>query len=114
VRLSQPGGPGTGVVVGNGSLIASHEYYNIASINPCASGLGTGPWGGLCFSDTTFLFDQVLAPAGSLPFHFVAGGTTLSSGPYPVPPGLVAEVICADVTGGTLGCLASPIQYTVN
>ena len=115
LALSQPFGPGTGVQVANHWLIPGHEYYNLASPTPCASGPGTGPYGGLCFANVADLVRQLTLPVGTAPFHFVAGSPDATFfGPFPLPPGLAIEALSVDVTGGTLGCLSPVVSYVVN
>jgi hypothetical protein len=114
LALAQPGGPGAGVQVTNDWLIPGHEYYNLASLNPCAGGPGTGPYGGLCYTNVADLIGQLTLPIGAAPFHFVAGSPDASFGPFPLPPGLAIEALAVDVTGGTLGCLSRVTSYLVN
>ena len=114
LRISQPAGPGTGVEIANFWTIPGHEYYNIASLNPCPGGVGSGPYGGLCFNNPADLVTQALLPIGAVPFHYVAGGTSAVFGPFPLPAGLAFEAITVDVTGGVIGCLSPVRPYTVN
>jgi trimeric autotransporter adhesin len=113
VEFSQPGGPGSGVLVSNAGLVPGREYYNVASFDVCAGCPGTGPYGGLCFDDLGFLFLQLAYPVGSHPFHFVAAAPALVTGPYLAPTGVTLEAVCADVTGGALGCLSHVRRFTV-
>jgi hypothetical protein len=113
IALSQPAGPGGGVVVANENLIPGHEYYNIASFELCPGCIGSGPFGGLCFSDLGFLLVQLAYPVGWHPFHFVPTSPTSSSGPYGAPIGASFEAVCADVTGGVLGCTSHVARFTV-
>jgi hypothetical protein len=99
IAISQPGA-GLGVVITNSSLIPGHEYFNIASLNPCAGGPGTGPYGGLCFNNLDDLAWQLLLPVGAEPFHFIAASTTATFGPIGLPLGLAFEAVCANVTVG--------------
>ena len=114
LALSQPSGPGTSVQVLNHWLIPGHEYFNLASINPCAGGPGTGPYGGLCFNNVADLIGQLTLPVGAAPFHFVAGSPDASFGPFVLPPGLSIETLSVDVTGGVLGCISPASSYVVN
>jgi trimeric autotransporter adhesin len=113
VSFSQPGGPGSGVLVSNAGLVPGREYYNVASFDACAGCPGGGPYGGLCFNDLGFLFSQFAYPVGSHPFHFVAAAPTLVTGPYVAPTGVTLEAVCADITGGALGCLSHVRRFTV-
>jgi hypothetical protein len=113
LRVSQPGGAGTGIVVGNFGLIPGHEYVNVASLELCVGGPGTGPWGGLCASDPMTLIAQALQPVGTEPFHYLASGTSVSFGPYALPAGLALEVLSVDFTGAAVGCLSSVVRHVV-
>ena len=110
--ISQPAGPGTGVIIANHWLVPGHEYYNLASLDPCAAGPGTGPYGGLCFADPATLINQLLAPIGAVPFHFVAGAADAAFGPFLLPPGLAVEALSVDVTGGVIGCISPVTSFT--
>jgi trimeric autotransporter adhesin len=114
VAFSQALGPGTGVQVANHWLIPGHEYYNLASLTPCASGLGTGPYGGLCFANLADLMLQLALPVGTAPFHFVAAAPDATFGGFLLPPGFAIEALSVDVTGGALGCLSPVVSYVVN
>ena len=72
LACSQPGGTATGLMVNNASLSSGHEYFNLWSVNLCAGGPGTGPWGGLCFNYVPDLLNELQVPVASDPFHFVA------------------------------------------
>jgi hypothetical protein len=109
LALLQPGGPGSPVFVANDDLLHDHEIYNVFSFEPCPAGVGTGPYGGLCFSDPTILLTQLTFPLGTPPFHVTATTRSLSFGPYLLPP-LVAEGVCVDVT--TL-CLSPAVSLTI-
>lgn len=113
LSLTQPGGPTTGVLVTDSAVVAGHEYFNVVSFDLCPGGVGTGPYGGLCFSDLSCLAAQIQLPVGSHPFHFLAPGTAVAFGPYALPSGLTFEALGADVTGGVLGCISPVIRYTV-
>ena len=90
-----------------------HEYYNLASLDLCPGGPGTGPWGGLCANDVNVLWQQVALPLGTTPFHFAATATTANFGPFTLPPGLAFEMISIDLTGGVAGCISTAVRYTV-
>jgi hypothetical protein len=112
LQFSQPGGTGSGVQVRNGWLIPGHEYFNVFSVELCPNGLGTGPYGGLCFTNPADLLLQLQLPVGSAPFHIVAASATETLGPYPVPPGFAFEAISVDWTGGGTGCISPAVGYT--
>jgi hypothetical protein len=118
VLLSQPGGSGTGVQIDNEWLVLGHDYFNLFSLDLCAGGPGTGPYGGLGCSDPNtlpILIQQALLPLGSLPFHYLASATSATFGPYPAPLGLTFDVLCVDsinFAAGTTGCLSSVTRYT--
>jgi trimeric autotransporter adhesin len=113
LAVAQPSGAGTGVQVSNRWLIPGHEYYDLVSLDLCAGGPGTGPYGGLCFVDPSQLLAQLTLPIGSVPFHFVATAPDATFGPYALPAGLVFEAISVDVTGGVVGCVSPVTAYTV-
>ena len=117
IRLvaSQDGGPGSPVFLRNHHLIPGHEYFNVFSLEPCATGVGSGPFLGLCASAPAavdLLVAQVLVPVGTAPFHFVATSESTSFGPFPLPP-LVIEGICIDFTGGTLDAVSGVSRLIV-
>lgn len=111
LTLTQPGGPGSPVLVGNLGLVAGREYYNIFSVEPGPAGPGSGPYLGLAASDPGMLVAQFLTPSGTLPFHFTAPGATLSAGAFGLPP-LTLEAVCFDFTGAVLGPV-SPVANLV-
>jgi hypothetical protein len=112
IATTQPGSE-LGVVITNSWLIPGHEYFNVASLNPCAGGPGTGPYGGLCFSNLEDLAWQLLLPVGVEPFHFIAASTSATFGPFPLPFGLAFEAICANVTAAPGGCASSVAHHVV-
>lgn len=114
LRLAQPGGAGSGVVVTSSALVAGREYFNVASAALCPAGPGSGPVGGLCFPDPAPLLFQLQLPAGAAPIHWLATAPVMTFGPYALPPGLVFEAVCFDATGGVLGCLSPAVRYAVN
>jgi len=103
-----------GVFVNNFNMIPGREYYNIFSLDLCAGGVGTGPYGGLCFNpgNVQFLVNQLLLPLGTLPFHFTASAQSATSGPYSLPP-LTLEGICFEVHAGGLGAISPAIRFTI-
>jgi hypothetical protein len=113
LALSQPSGPGSGVIVTNANLITGHEYYNVASFQPCLGCLGSGTYGGLCFGNLSSLYLQLGAPVGVYPFHFLAPAPSVSSGPYTAPIGMAFDAVCGDVTSATPGCLSRVVRFTV-
>ena len=112
MRLSAPSQTGSGVEIANRWLVPGHEYLNLASPNPCAAGLGSGPYGGLCVDDPAILLLQIQFPVGTPPFHFLATGTDATFGPYALPVGFSFEAICVDVTGWAVGCISPTVGYT--
>ena len=113
LSLSQPGGPGAGLFVANSRLIPGNEYYNIASVSLCPGCVGSGPYSGLCFDEFSFLQYQLGFAVGSYPFHFLAPGASVSTGPYFVAAGSAFDALCADVTGGNLGCISRVVRFTI-
>jgi Domain of unknown function (DUF5122) beta-propeller len=112
ITVLQPFGP-EDVVIANSWLIPGHEYFNLASLNPCAGGPGTGPYGGLCFNNLADLMWQLLLPAGAVPFHFIATSPDASFGPFGIPIGLSFEAICVNLTAAPAGCVSSVVGHTV-
>jgi hypothetical protein len=108
----QPAGAGGGIHVDHGWRQPGHAYLNLYSLEPCGSGPGTGPYGGLCFSNVATLLAQTQTPLGTPPFHVLATVEGETFGPYPVPPGLSFEAISVDVTGGVVGCISPVVAYT--
>jgi hypothetical protein len=113
LSVTQPGGPGTGTLVSDAAMVPGREYFNIISFDLCPGGPGSGPVGGLCFTNISVLFAQVQVPVGTPPFHFVASATAIAFGPYGLPPGLAFDALCADVTGGILGCVSPVSRHVV-
>jgi hypothetical protein len=114
VSMSQPSGVGSGLVLLETGLFPGHEYVTVATINePCAGGVGTGPYLGLCTADPNGLIAQVSLPLGTIPFHYIAAACSLTAGPVSLPPGLVLQVLCVDVTGGVLVSFSPVGSYVV-
>ncbi len=110
--LRQSGGPGSPAFVENRELIPGSEYCNVFSFETCGQP-GSGPYLGLCASDPATLLDQVLTPLGTVPFHFAAAASTVSFGPYLLPPGLVTDAVSFDFTSTTLHCYSTVQRLTV-
>lgn len=110
--FSQSGGPGSPLTISNQNMVVGHEYINLFTIEPCSSGLGTGPYLGLCTTDLPGLMNQLTQPLGTLPFHYTATSSTANFGPYPLISGLVIDGVCLDFTGGILGAV-SPVARIV-
>lgn len=80
-------------------LQAGAETFTLITVNdPCPTGPGTGPFLGLCASNpATFdsLVLQVTSPmVPGNPFHFPAPASSVTLGPYVLPPGLYLEAVC--------------------
>jgi hypothetical protein len=95
-------GPGLPLFIGNANLQAGSEYYNLFSLDVCGGGPGSGPpaYFGLCATSSAnlaFLWQQVLLPVGSPPFHFVAPTSYAIWGPYFVAP-ITVDALCIEVT----------------
>jgi hypothetical protein len=114
LSLTQPGGPGTGVAVGNTYLSPGAEYFNVFSLEPAPGGVGTGPYLGLYASDPSALLMQIMLPVGAAPFHFVAASPTASFGPYPGFTGSTIEGVSFSFSSGHLGCAGIPRQLNVH
>jgi hypothetical protein len=93
---------GGALMVRNSGLIPGREYANIFSFED--GPLGLGPYLGLYASDPSILLVQGLVPPESFPFRFTAAGTSMSFGPYALPPGLMVDGLCFDRSNGLLGC----------
>jgi len=113
IAFTQPGGAGTGVVITNTGLVSGHEYRNVASFDVCPGCPGSGPYGGLCINDFTFVDYELAFPIGAVPFHFIASGATAVMGPFAPPVGVSFDAVCADVTGGTIACLGLTVRVTL-
>jgi hypothetical protein len=114
VSMSQPGGAGSGLILMETGLLAGHEYFTAGTLDePCPGGVGTGPYLGLCTADVSGLIAQVLSPLGTPPFHYLAPACSLTFGPVGLPPGIVLQVICFDLTGGVLGAVSPVSSYVV-
>ena len=84
------------------NLQSGREYLNVFSLEVSGGFPGSGPWLGLYASDPAMLMAQAAFPVGTLPFHYMAAGTSMNFGPYPVPSGLAVEAITIDMTGYSL------------
>jgi hypothetical protein len=113
LTLSQQQIPPFGVFLQNTNLTPGREYFNIVSLEPCASGPGTGPYGGLCFTNPSFLIAQLTLPLPAPPFHFQALEETHTFGPFTGLGPLTLEVLSFDITGGVLGSVSGVRQLTV-
>lgn len=113
IALSQPGGPGTGVLVTNTGLIPGRVYYNIFVLNPCSAGIGTGFFMGLCPLNMTSVAEQIQFPIGVGPFHFAAPSSTINWGPYGVPSPLTIEAVCFEQTAGVVGPISQVVRIDV-
>ena len=94
--------PGAPVSASLTNLLAGHNYHVIFSAEPCPTGLGTGPYLGICTADINGIIAQLALPAGSVPFHIVATTNNMSLGSYGLPPGLTIEAVCFDYTNAAL------------
>ncbi|HYC76151.1 MAG TPA: hypothetical protein VEI02_00865, partial [Planctomycetota bacterium] len=59
------------------------------------------------------LLDQFNLPLGVEPFHYIAPDTSVTFGPYYLPPGLTFEGVTFDFTGGALQCVSTVQRITV-
>jgi hypothetical protein len=112
LQLIQPA-PGAPVTVRNSGLRKGHEYYDIFSDSLCPSGVGTGPYLGICAPDTALVLLEFSFPVGWLPFHWIAPVNTFDVGSYQVPPGLWLDAICFDFTSGVIGCYSPVVRIGV-
>lgn len=103
ISISQPGGIGAPVFVDNGCLVTGRSYFNAFSFDLCPGGPGTGPIGGLCFSDINFLIFQLSTPFA--PFNFIAGGPSQSHGPFSLPTPFAVDCVSVDITGGVINVI---------
>lgn len=110
--LSQPWGTGSLRLVESG-LVAGTEMFTGVSFEPAPGGPGTGPYLGLWTSNVAVLVAQVSLPLGSIPFHYVPSGPTLTVGPlFGVPVGLPVELVAAEWTGTSFGRVSSVASIT--
>lgn len=112
VQVSQPGGAGQPILVQNDCLVFGNEYYNIVSLDLCPGGAGTGSIYGMCFTDLNSLWAQLSFPLNTPPFHFIALQSTITFGPYALPP-IVFDLICVDVTGAAVQTTSAVHRATV-
>ena len=113
LSLTQPGGPGSAVLVTDTDLMPGREYYNIFSFETCPGGSGSGPYLGLCATFPQFLFDQFNLPVGSPPFHFLAQNRVQSFGPYPLPVNTTVQGVCFDFTHQKFVAWSPVVELTV-
>jgi hypothetical protein len=111
VAMSQPAGPGT-FRLDDGGLLPGTHVFNLVSLEPAPGGPGTGPYLGLFTANVNGLLAQVLAPAGTLPFHLVAVHPTFQLEiPSGVPAGLTVEVVAFEFANGVLGRVSSVASH---
>ena len=98
-RLSfdQPA-PGAPITLTMCQILPGHDYLNLFSLTPCATGMTPVPLIGLC-STIPDLVAQALLPPGTEPFRVMATTPGQTLGPYAVPAGLSLEAVLIDVTG---------------
>jgi hypothetical protein len=112
IQLVGPAGP---VILTNAGLVTGGEYYNIFSPETCGGGVGTGPYLGLCASTPAalqFLIDQVVLPVGSPPFHFIAGSSYQTFGPFFVFP-VSVEAITIRIVGGGVAAVSPVAAFSI-
>lgn len=112
IAAEQPGGPGTGVTVLNANLTPGVEYFNLYSTEACATGVGHGPYLGLCASSPTPLLNQFFRPLGTPGIHFIATSSTMSWGPFTTPP-VMMEGVTFEWVNGTLGRVSPVTRIAV-
>jgi hypothetical protein len=81
---------------------------------PLHSPRGTrlGHFPGLCAQDPGFLLLQLVFPAGTPPFHFIAGGESGAFGPFRLHP-LTFDTVSFDLTGGQAGSVTPVTRVTI-
>ncbi|MAG56193.1 MAG: hypothetical protein CMJ83_07885 [Planctomycetes bacterium] len=107
--------PGAPVLVNNANLTPGNEYYNLFSLDLCPGGPGTGPiatLGGCLGPNAQFVFSQLMAPLGAVPFHVIAPAVNPSWGPFTVPP-TTMDALCVDVTSGIIGPVSPVVRIVV-
>ncbi|MAG55462.1 MAG: hypothetical protein CMJ83_04145 [Planctomycetes bacterium] len=112
LSMTQPGGPGTPLIIENTGLTVGNEYFNVFSPEPCPGPVGSGIFLGLCATNPAFLIAQVQAPVGAAPFHFIANQGAVTWAPVSVPP-LTLDAVCFDFTGTQLGPVAPVVRVAI-
>lgn len=95
ISLTQIGGTGSPMVVTSSGLVLGRETFNVFSLEPCFGTAGGGPYLGLCATYPATLLDQATLPLGTPPFHVTASQSSMTFGPYLVPP-VVVDALCID------------------
>jgi trimeric autotransporter adhesin len=106
ISLAQGGGAGSPIFVTSSGLVLGRETFNVFSLEPCAGIPGGGPYLGLCATNPATLLNQAALPIGTPPFHMSASQSSMTFGPYLVPP-VVVDALCVDFDPG-LGYRWSP------
>ncbi|MSR75349.1 MAG: hypothetical protein EXS14_07760 [Planctomycetes bacterium] len=91
----------TDLTLFNTNLMPGHEIWNIYSWQPCPGGTGTGAFLGLCFLSLGDVLPQLTTPLGFAPFHFLADNCAMTFGPFPIPSGIIIEVVTVDYNSMT-------------
>jgi hypothetical protein len=89
-----------GVVFALEGLFPGRTYLNVFSAEGAGTAVGLGPYFGLYAADPNVLIGQLFLPPETLPFKFAATATDFSFGPVALPPGLVIDVVSADLGPG--------------
>lgn len=101
----------------NANLIEGNEYFNFISLDPCPT-TGGGPFYGLCATTPAavrFLLSQSAMPLGSAPTHFTAPADYASWPPMPFPVSDYGsfDVLCVDVTGGSINAVSKVRNFSL-
>jgi hypothetical protein len=112
LRIRQPGGPGSGVMLDINDLTPGAECFSLFSTTPCPAGVGRGPFFGLCTNDFNLLVTQVLTPLGSVPFHYLAPAAAVSFGPYVLAPTYI-EGVAFELVNGGIGAVSAVFPFMI-
>jgi hypothetical protein len=110
-QLSQAG-PGAPVSVTHSNLTPGKEYFGVFSAEPAPAGVGTGPFAGLWTSDLNLLLSQVAAPVGAAPFHYVATASSMTFGPWTVPP-MTVETLLFEVNTTIVDSTSFAVRFKI-
>jgi hypothetical protein len=112
LAIGQPAGSGS-FRLDNAGLLPGVDTFNAFSLEPAPGGPGTGPYLGLYTASLPSLIAEVLVPAGTLPFHFIAVRPAFRLNiPSGIPSGLTVEMVAFEIVNGAIGRV-SPVATTV-
>jgi hypothetical protein len=115
LSVNQVGPAGSPVSIVHANLIPGLRYYTAFSRAPCPSGIGNGPYLGLCLPsrrDAAFVVELLTAPLDATPFRFVAAGDSMIWGPYPIAAG-VYDGVCFEYSSSGFGATSAVMRMVV-